>query len=635
MTVGSMGDELREREAELQALGRELDAVVGGSGRAVLVEGSAGIGKTRLLDELCARADGRARVLRGRGGEPEDVARHLAVADRCGEPWAAQALWRAAEVAGGRGAPEAAVTYLAAALREEIDPALRFRVLLAAGWNAFRARDRRGLGWLEEARRCAPDPASAVRAWAAVWNWRAVVREPAPAAEVLAGLPDELPDQLAYRVQAHFLLDFGFSGAGTRALLDRYPVPTEEPEGRTLAEHLWLSARVADLVVRGRPAAEALAIADRVDVDAVLGSRAADTPNVVWLVLARAGAGDLRGAEALARAGLERNRRSASQMPFEWLTASTAIIQLLRGDVAAAAASMEPWLESEPWAGVPVTEPSVCGALVALHRERGDPGRAWAALARYGYVDAEPPTDWHGAFLLHQRGRLRRDGGDVAGAAADHERCREVMDSFHGPANPYTPWRLGLAACRAATGETEEAGRLLREQVEQARAFGAAPLLGASLRALALHTGGADGIAVAEEAVAVLEGSDARGELARARLVLGRLLRHDRHIGPARDELRAALDLADRLGATRLCAEVEGELALAGVRPRRRAVVGVHALTPAELRVARLAAQGLSNPEIAQSLFVTRKTVEKHLGAAFAKLHISSRDQLDAVLVER
>ena len=100
----------------------------------------------------------------------------------------------------------------------------------------------------------------------------------------------------------------------------------------------------------------------------------------------------------------------------------------------------------------------------------------------------------------------------------------------------------------------------------------------------------------------------------------------------ARGPLNEALAVAERLGALRLAARAEDELRLTGARPRRRAVSGVDALTPAELRVAALAAEGLSNPEIAQTLFVTRKTVEKHLGAAFGKLHVTSRDQLPAVL---
>ena len=65
-----------------------------------------------------------------------------------------------------------------------------------------------------------------------------------------------------------------------------------------------------------------------------------------------------------------------------------------------------------------------------------------------------------------------------------------------------------------------------------------------------------------------------------------------------------------------------------GARPRRSAISGIDALTPSERRVAALAVQGLSNREIAESLWVTRKTVELHLGNAYSKLGIRSRGQL-------
>jgi DNA-binding CsgD family transcriptional regulator len=74
------------------------------------------------------------------------------------------------------------------------------------------------------------------------------------------------------------------------------------------------------------------------------------------------------------------------------------------------------------------------------------------------------------------------------------------------------------------------------------------------------------------------------------------------------------------------------ELAASGVRMRRPALSGAEALTPSERRVAELAARGLSNPEIAQTLFVTRKTVEMHLGHVYAKLGVSGRDELPADL---
>jgi DNA-binding CsgD family transcriptional regulator len=67
-------------------------------------------------------------------------------------------------------------------------------------------------------------------------------------------------------------------------------------------------------------------------------------------------------------------------------------------------------------------------------------------------------------------------------------------------------------------------------------------------------------------------------------------------------------------------------------RPRRFVLSGVESLTPSELRVARLVAEGRSNPEVAQALFVTRATVETHLAAVFRKLELTNRDQLPAVL---
>jgi DNA-binding CsgD family transcriptional regulator len=76
----------------------------------------------------------------------------------------------------------------------------------------------------------------------------------------------------------------------------------------------------------------------------------------------------------------------------------------------------------------------------------------------------------------------------------------------------------------------------------------------------------------------------------------------------------------------------EAELRAAGARPRRRALSGVASLTPSELRVAEMAAEGMKNKEIAQGLFVTLRTVEMHLSNAYGKLAISSRDQLPDAL---
>ena len=122
-----------------------------------------------------------------------------------------------------------------------------------------------------------------------------------------------------------------------------------------------------------------------------------------------------------------------------------------------------------------------------------------------------------------------------------------------------------------------------------------------------------------------------RLELARARHDLGVELRHAGKIVASREPLRRAADEASAIGAVRLAESARQELLAAGARPRREASSGPGSLTPSERRVAGLAADGLSNREIAETLWVTRKTVELHLGNVYAKLGIR-RAQLADVL---
>jgi DNA-binding CsgD family transcriptional regulator len=135
-----------------------------------------------------------------------------------------------------------------------------------------------------------------------------------------------------------------------------------------------------------------------------------------------------------------------------------------------------------------------------------------------------------------------------------------------------------------------------------------------------------------EQAVSLLERAGARLDYAAGLCDLGAALRRGGSRRAAREPLRAALDEATRLGARLLAARVREELALSGARPRRAVQSGRDALTPAELRVAALAARGLANREIAQALFLTVKTIETELGHAYAKLGIRSRRDLPAAL---
>jgi DNA-binding CsgD family transcriptional regulator len=156
-----------------------------------------------------------------------------------------------------------------------------------------------------------------------------------------------------------------------------------------------------------------------------------------------------------------------------------------------------------------------------------------------------------------------------------------------------------------------------------------------ALRAAGMVEQGEDGLRLLAEAVEVLGNGGHRFEQARAELELGAALRRANRRAAGREHLRAALDLASRCGATPLVDRARDELAATGARPRRALLFGVEALTASELRVARLAAAGYSNPEIAQTLFVTRKTVETHLGHVFSKLDIRTRGELGAALDAR
>ncbi|MFL5885651.1 MAG: LuxR C-terminal-related transcriptional regulator, partial [Thermoleophilaceae bacterium] len=158
--------------------------------------------------------------------------------------------------------------------------------------------------------------------------------------------------------------------------------------------------------------------------------------------------------------------------------------------------------------------------------------------------------------------------------------------------------------------------------------------VGMALRAAGLVEGGERRIELLAEAADVLADAPARLERARALTDLGAALRQANRRIAAREPLRLALDLADACGARPLAERARQELRAAGGRPRRPRTSGVEALTASERRIAAMAARGMSNPEIAQALFVTKKTVEAHLGGAYRKLGIRSRTQLAGALEE-
>ena len=123
----------------------------------------------------------------------------------------------------------------------------------------------------------------------------------------------------------------------------------------------------------------------------------------------------------------------------------------------------------------------------------------------------------------------------------------------------------------------------------------------------------------------MLAGSDLRLAHARSLIDLGAALRRGGHRRDAREPLREGLDLANRCGSLIETDRAMDELRAAGARPRRPARRGVDSLSAQERRVAAMATDGLSNREIAEALFLTRRTVEMHLTGAYRKLGVAGR----------
>jgi DNA-binding CsgD family transcriptional regulator len=191
------------------------------------------------------------------------------------------------------------------------------------------------------------------------------------------------------------------------------------------------------------------------------------------------------------------------------------------------------------------------------------------------------------------------------------------------------PYRSVLAIAQLRAGDLERARALALEELELARRWGGARALGIAQRTCGVVLGDRDEL---HAAVTTLQGCGAELEHARALVDLGSAVARSGRRVEAREPLHAGLELAHRCGAAALTARAREELVAAGARPRRIMRTGVDALTPSELRVARMAAEKMTNREIAQALFVTLRTVQVHLTHSYQKLAIASREELPEAL---
>ena len=187
---------------------------------------------------------------------------------------------------------------------------------------------------------------------------------------------------------------------------------------------------------------------------------------------------------------------------------------------------------------------------------------------------------------------------------------------------------LELIEAAARTGEGGLAADALARLSEIAAASGTDWALGVEARSRALLTEGEVAEAVYREAIAALERTSVRVDLARAHLLYGEWLRRERRRLDAREQLRTAHRLFTEFGMEAFAERARLELQATGAHPRKRTVETRDDLTPQEAQISRLAADGATNQKIAAQLFISPSTVDYHLRKAFRKLGVKSRHQL-------
>jgi DNA-binding CsgD family transcriptional regulator len=194
-------------------------------------------------------------------------------------------------------------------------------------------------------------------------------------------------------------------------------------------------------------------------------------------------------------------------------------------------------------------------------------------------------------------------------------------------------WALGeLIEAAARIGDLGVARDALGRLAEWTRAGGTDWGLGTEARSRALVTEGEAAEPLYQEALDRLRRTPMRPMLARTHLLYGEWLRRQRRRTDARKQLRDACEMLDAIGMEAFAERAHRELRAVGGTARRRPVTTAVELTSQEAQIARLAGEGLSNPEIATRLFLSPRTVQYHLGKVFTKLDITSRTQISHAL---
>ena len=576
-----------------------------------------------------------AELLLEAGAQPESAAVHLLRVAPQADPFVVSTLRQVAERSLAQGAAEAAVGYLTRAFDEQMDPAARAEVLVELGLAERRTNGPAAADHLREGIALLADPTRrckvALELGRALWFTDQIGDALAVFEQALDELnrqrdPDlyelllgELISSAWWNAQTYPIaegalgeldLDALHGGLGSEILL------------ATMAHYEYRLALHRELAIE--LARQALAPGNLLASGSIASYYAV-------MVLPRSGL--LGEAVAILDQAVAHARRRRDILNVAFTLMWRGRCQTQRGDLRAAVADLREALDLCVAHGMLIAWPYNIGFLAHALLEQGNADEAAHVIDQGDFPEQLPLDEGHLAYFRLHRGRLRIETGRPEQGVEELLQVGETarLVSLDNPSG--VPWRSSAAEGLRLLDRNDEARALADEELALARRWGDPHAIGASLRVLGLVEGGKRGIALLREAVEVLAGSEARLEHGRALVDLGAALRRANQRTEARERLREGVELAQRLGAFGLAERANEEIAATGARPRKVLQTGLDALTASERRVAQLAAEGLTNKEIAQTLFVTIKTVEVHLSHAYRKLEISSRTQLDTALL--
>ncbi|MGW2749159.1 LuxR C-terminal-related transcriptional regulator [Streptomyces sp. NPDC001450] len=544
---------------------------------------------------------------------------------RPGEKWVAEALLRAAEEVGGDDSDNT-IACLRRALQEPLRDDVRASVLISLGEAELGLCARTAVRSLRGSLQLRLPPQTHAKAARSLATTLFALNRYPEGIEVLHDTIDQLrprdPDH-ALRTEIDLLYAGITHGFPETPEWDRLQELSASPAPGPASEHA-LEALLAlrEVMTCGSPRL-VLAHAGRALAHGVM-PKGDESFVYTGAVLAVSVAGRPELALSRVDASMERQRGRGSGLARGYVHTLRAGAHYRLGNVDDCLRDARTALDALRSVGVraPANHSAAMWADALVKQGRAD--EAEQLLERQGLNGSLAPH-WANDFTTLVRGRVRRAQGRLRQALADFLDSGERACA-RGLGHPAVlPWRSEAALTHALLGEHGQASQLADDELRLARAWGVPETVGSALRAAGLLAGGDEGARLLGEAVTLLETTNCRHAYAQALLDCGVLLVRQGAPDAARTHLQQALKVAQRCGATVIVREAEDELRGSGYRPASQGAQGTGALTQAERRVARLAAQGMTNRSIAEELFVELRTVELHLSRAYRKLGITGR----------